>query len=114
MASLNEISDLANPANAHLLDRLEAAIVKAGVDISNELQSTGFHSKRFAWAEKVLASDVASTDEAKRSIWLILQNVTIADQYNSNPSTGGTIVDVNVTDELAVHINFLAGADDSS
>jgi len=111
MATLNETQALL--INTHLLDRIEAAIIKSAVDVSNEAKSAAYHSLRYAWARKVLASDTSSLDETKRAIGLVLQNVTIADEYNSNPSNGGTIVDINITDELANHINFLAGADDS-
>ena len=92
MASLNETQALL--INPHLLDRLEAAIIKSAVDVSNELSTVAYHSFRFTWAKKVLASNTSSRDETERAIGLVLQNVTIANQYNTNPSTGGTIVDI--------------------
>ena len=110
MATLNETQALLT--NAHLLNRIEGAIIKSAVDVSNEASSVAYHSLRYGWAKKVLANDTSSLDETKRAIGLILQNVTIADQYQANPADGGTIVDINITDELANHINFLAGADD--
>jgi len=70
------------------------------------------HSDRFTWATTVLVAPDGSRDEAVRSIWMVLQNTLVADEYQANPLDGGsTLLDSDVQFVVNGIINFLAGVE---
>jgi hypothetical protein len=110
MATLNEITALSK--NSHLLNRVSAALSEAAEDVRNEGTGVTDHAARFAWATTVLLADDGPRNEAVRSIWLVLQNTIVADEYNANPLDGGsTLLDSDVQFVVNGIINFLAGVE---
>ena len=112
MATLNEITDLRS--NSHLLNRAAAALAKAAEDVRNEAAAVTNHAERFAWASLVLLTVGGPESEAKRAIWLVLQNVTIQDEYTTDPATGGATTDSDVQFVVNGLVNVLSGADTSA
>ena len=112
MATLNEIYNLRN--NPHLLARIAAALANAADNVRNESAATGNHSARFTWAANVLLTIGGAETEAKRAVWLIIQNATIQDQYAANPQTGGTVTDNDLQFVVNGMVGILSGVDTST
>ncbi len=109
MATLTEVYNLRD--NSHLLNRVAAAIAKAANAIVNESDATANHTERAAWGRGVLTSPAGPIDEAAKTVWIVLQNTTIQDQYTSDPVSGGTVTDGDIEFVVNGLIDFVAGVD---
>jgi hypothetical protein len=54
------------------------------------------HPARYTWASQTLLSQSGPENEAKRAVWLVVQNATVSDQYTASPDDGGTTTDNDV------------------
>ncbi len=111
MATLNETFALRN--NAHLKNRISAALAAAAEDVMNEAAAVVGHAERFAWASSVLLLTGGPEREGSRAIWLVIQNTVIADNYTANPSDGGATTDNDVQFVVNGLVDILAGVDTS-
>ena len=105
MATLNEIYTLKNSST--LRNRVAVALAKAAEDVRNEAAATANHGARFEWATSVvLASENGPEGEARRLMWMVLQNATI--QASGEASTDNDIQFV-----VSGLVDFAAGVDTS-
>lgn len=105
MATLSEVFTLKNSSS--LRNRLAVALCKAAEAVRNEAAATTHHAARFTWATNLLSSANTPEEEAKRAMWIFLQNATI--QAAGEASTDGDI-------EFVANglVNFLADVDTSA
>ncbi len=96
--------------NSHLLDRISGALAEAAEDIRNEGAAVENHVARFAWATDILLVTSGPRNEAKRAIWLVVQNATVADGYTSDRS-GASVTDNDVQFVVNGLVNILAGVE---
>ena len=105
MATLNEIYTLKNSSS--LRNRVAVALAAAAEDVRNEAAATASHAERFAWAtDVVLASENGPESEARRLMWMFLQNATIQ-------TAGEAATDNDVLFVVNGLVNFAAGVDTS-
>ena len=105
MATLAEVFTLKNSSS--LRNRLAVALCKSAENVRTELSTVANHAERFAWAKELLSGATKPEEEAKRAMWIFLQNSTI--QTAGEASTDNDIG--FVSDGL---VNFLAGVDTST
>lgn len=108
MATLVEIYNLRD--NENLKNRTASALAKAAEDIRNEALATNNHAERFTWAKGILLTADGPEVEATRSMWLLLQNATVADGYVAM-SDGSIVTDNDVQFAVNGLIGILAGVD---
>lgn len=105
MATLTEIYNLKNSSS--LRNRVVVALAAAAEDVRNEAAATTHHAERFTWAtDVVLASSNGPETEAKRLMWMFLQNATIQ-------SVGEAATDSDIQFTVNGLVNFAAGVDTS-
>ncbi len=105
MATLVDIYNLKNSSS--LRNRLAVALAAAAEDVRTEAAATANHAERFAWATGgVLSSANGPEVEARRLMWMFLQNATI--QASGEASTDNDVQ--FVTNGL---VDFAAGVDTS-
>lgn len=63
--------------STNLQQRCAAALVIAAEAIRNESEGTSNHTNRLNWSKRMLNSDMGPELEAKKQLWLIIQNATI-------------------------------------
>lgn len=68
------------------------------------------HPERFIWASDVLLIIAGARTEAKRAIWLVLQNATVADGYAADRSGAG-VTDNDIQFVVNGLVNILAGVE---
>lgn len=97
------------------IDTFKVAATSGGTAI--DLTADGYggvavehHPARFTWASNVLLATNGPRSEARRAIWLVLQNATIADGYTGAP-TGGSVTDNDVQFVVNSLVNILAGVE---
>lgn len=69
------------------------------------------HPARFTWACSVLLVETGPRTEAKRAIWLVVQDNTVVDGYISDFALGSGITDNDVQVAVNAIINILAGVE---
>ena len=105
MATLTELYALKNSSS--LRNRVAVALAAAAEDVRNEALATANHAERFTWATQVvLGSDRGPEHEARRLMWMVLQNATV--QTSGEASTDNDI-------QFVVNglVSFAAGVDTS-
>jgi len=99
-------------SNTSLRNRVAAALAKAAEDVRNEALATPNHTERFAWASAILLTQNGPETEARRAMWLVVQNPTVADGYTAQPD-GSTVTDNDIQFVVNGLVNILSGADTS-
>lgn len=90
--------------NANLKKQLAAAIATAAVQVLAEDYKTWNHANRVTWANTVLATPDAPSEEADQFIWGVLGNVTIQGELETN----GTVPDGDLQFTVASLIDTYA------
>ena len=105
MATLTELYNLKNSSS--LRNRVAVALAAAAEDVRNEAAATANHADRFAWATgTVLGSQNGPEVEARRLMWMVLQNATIQ-------TSGEASTDNDVKFVVNGLVDFAAGVDTS-
>lgn len=105
MATLAEIYAL-KASSATLRHRVAVALATAAEAVRNEAASTVSHAERFAWATAMLGTANGPEDEARRLMWMVLQNATVQD-------AGEAATDSDIQFVVNGLVDFAAGVDTS-
>ena len=103
MTTLNDLDALKNSSS--LRNRVAVALAAAAEAVRNEAAATANHAARFAWATgTVLGNERGPESEARRLMWMVLQNATIQ-------AAGEASTDNDVQFVVNGLVNFAAGVD---